>query len=219
MAEPNAQTREELSAVIQAFLDKLGKFPARDDFKGERRTYYENLLGISIPHAIKFERTFGSWSEVRKSFGVGESKFTPNQLAEKVSIDYAVKQLGMVEVQSETGTVDGFIGNQRVEVKGNVLSRASASDKHANYRFRWPLHYRKYSQLVDRMVLVGVLRNGEIAMVLDVQGQDQITDLFDDKKTFDFTVNTLFGQRESKFWPFITQINSKLNADNIEDYV
>lgn len=210
-------SRADLIQTAQMFAQRFGKFPAQADFKGERKAYYEDVLKSKLPHARCFEREFGSWGALRTLLGEEPSKFTPDGLSEKVSMEFAQNVLGMVPVDNETGVVDGYIGDLRVEVKGSLLTRASVKDSH--YRFRWMLHHRELSKLVDKVVCVGVLKNGEIGVVLQFDGEAVIADRLDGRKTLDFSVNTLYGSRESVYWPYITHRNVHINADNIEDYV
>ena len=223
MGRPNTYTPEELLDYVRLFQKHLNRFPSRDDLKGKRKIHFEGLLTaatkkpVKLPQAVFFERAFGSWQELRDRFGEEKSKYTPGELAEKVSMDYAVKQLGMEPADNETSVVDGYIGDEAVEVKGATLSRAGMKDGH--YRFRWNLHYRELSKLVDRLILVGVLKNGEIACVLDIRGRPQLADLADNRRTIDMGMGAIFGTRETKYWPYVTQLHSGLSPQNIEEYV
>ncbi|WP_155299021.1 hypothetical protein [Deinococcus kurensis] len=218
MGRPRTYTRAQLIQVAQDFVATFGKFPARDDFKGERRTYHEGIMGQTLPGGRVFEHEFGSWQAFRDELSAGTSKYTPGEASERISMHYATQTLGMIEVPHETGTVDGFIGDQRVEVKGALLTRASASGQ-STYRWRWMIHHREVSKLVDRLVLVGVLKTGEIGCVVDIAGEQQLRDLADGRKTIDLSVSVLFGQRDSRLWPFISQVNHTLDPDNIEAYL
>lgn len=155
---PSTLTKENLIQWAKDFKKQFGYFPSKDDCRGANKAAYEAVHKFTMIHASSVQRLFGTWADYRIACGEIPSKYTHTNLAEDTSIAYLTAKYGFVEHKSTNGNVDGYIGDKTVEVKASILRKGSR-----NYeRFRWSLHEREYSKLVDEMYLIGLNENGDV---------------------------------------------------------
>lgn len=155
---PVTLTKESLVKWGQEFKTKFGYFPSEDDCRGANKKAYESVHQFKMSHASSINRIFGSWSAFRTEAGEVATKYTHSSLAEDTSIAYLTEKYNFVEHTGPNGNVDGYIEDRTVEVKASILRKGSRGYS----RFRWSLHEREYSKLVDEMYLIGINDQGEV---------------------------------------------------------
>lgn len=155
---PATLTKPLLVQWAKDFKTNFGYFPAEDDCRGANKKAYETVHKYKMVHSSSILRLFGSWTSFRLECGEVASKYTHSNLAEDTSLAYLKEKYGFVEHNSPNGNIDGYIGKNTVEVKASILRKGSRDYR----RFRWSLHEREYSKLVDEMFLIGISETGEV---------------------------------------------------------
>ena len=197
---PKSINPEDLIKWAHDFKKATGYFPGRDDMKGEVRKQYAKKLNMPMPHATTIERIFGKWSDFRTACGETQSKFTHTKLAEATSIKYLTEKYGFEEHPANAGHVDGYINDKRIEVKAATLRKASRGNK-----FRWRLHNREYSKLVDEMFLIGISETGDVLVEIHLANQTDILNTVDLRDYIELHEDALKkGTSNSLIWPYVT---------------
>lgn len=200
MGRPKTHTQESIIEWAKQFKDKFGYFPGRDDLKGKTRKAYEDNYNFSMMHANTIERIFGSWTEFREACGEASSKYTHTNVAETASITYMVEKYGFIPSTAEQDVVDGYIGDRSIELKSAIRRRKSGNDT----RFRWVLHNRIYSQLVDEMYLIGCDEDGNVLIELHLPTKSDIKYVIDDKQSVELPGEALVkGTTKSVLWSYV----------------
>ena len=197
---PRTHSKESIVTWAKEFKHKFGFFPGRDDLKGKTRKAYMDNFQFEMMHATTIERIFDSWSEFREACGELPSKYTHSNIAEDASVAYMVERYGFVPSTAEQDVVDGYIGNVAVELKSSILRR-----KTGNFtRFRWALHNRDYSKLVDEMYLIGCDEDGNVLIEVHLPTKEDIRYMVDNKAAVELPGEVLVsGTSKSTLWPYV----------------
>lgn len=200
VGRPKAHNAEDIIAWAKEFKHKFGYFPGRDDLKGDARKAYIERHNFNMYHATSIERVFGSWSDFRIACGEAASIHTPTTITEQVSMTYMVEQYGMIATSGEQDVVDGYIGDSRIEVKSAILRRKTEGQK----RFRWALHKREYSKLVDEMALIGCDEDGNVLLDIRISSKGEIAALIDNRNTVEIPYSALVtGMCKAPLWNYV----------------
>lgn len=152
MSKPSKEQRRTLYlAYGQHFRQQTGRAPARLDFRGANLEHYRQAHGVPYPSAKQVEAVFGSWGAYATA--VGGPSISPKVEVGYRAVEFMRRQFGLVVEDGHMGAVDGVIDGRTVEVKGATLSK-DRTFGHVRWRFR--LHHRRYSLLVDELWLVGL---------------------------------------------------------------
>lgn len=187
------RTREEhIAWAIRAgleFIRREGKPPAIVDWKGKNREYWTAKHGIHYPSGTTIERVFGSWGNFLSVLGV-----TPAY--SRTRLGYLAAELcrnlfGVEDLNYRQGPIDGYWQDRPVEIKGSRLEK----DPHfGHYRWRFRLHYRAYSKLVEHIFLVG-FDHGERPLVVWRFDKQDLAPLFDNRDSISIAAHNVLLNR------------------------
>lgn len=178
--------RTEFVRLAGEFKARTGKLPSRIDWRGENLTYWRSVHGLPYPHTATIERVYGGWNHFLMACG---SLPRSTQEVGTQALEHVCRRYPDVEVMpGHSGTIDCFIDGERVEVKGATLSRDSFIH---TPRWRFRLHHRDYSLLVDRVILVG-LAGGKPVVEWSFDKVDTVMYL-DGKDALSITARQAFG--------------------------
>jgi hypothetical protein len=172
--------------LAEDFRARTGKLPVRLDWRGENRTYWETQHGVAYPSARIVELEWGGWSKFM--LALGGLPLTHRETG-VMALEYVQARYPEVELMpGANGTVDCFIGGERVEVKGSRLNR-DARIPAPRWRFR--IHSRQLSLLVDRVILVGIAGDSPV-VEWSFDRADSLIHL-DGKDALSVTARQVFG--------------------------
>jgi hypothetical protein len=170
------------------FLNKEGRPPSRLDFRGENLERYREAHGIQYPTAKQVETVFGRWGKYVEV--VGGTPVSPKIAVGNAAIRFMKEQFGLVEEDAHMGAIDGTIDGRTVEVKGATIG-LDRTMGHPRWRFR--LHHRKYSLMVDELWLVGL--DGDRALAAWKLGKADMARFIDGRDAISIAVAPLFKGR------------------------
>lgn len=172
--------------LAEDFRARTGKLPVRLDWRGENRTYWENQHGVEYPSSRIVELEWGGWGKF--IMALGGLPLTHGETG-SMALEYVQGRYPEVELMpGANGTVDCFVGGDRVEVKGSRLNR-DARIPAPRWRFR--IHSRQLSLLVDRVILVG-FAGGRPVVEWSFDRVDSVIHL-DGKDALSVTARQVFG--------------------------
>lgn len=164
-------------SLAKRFEQTTGKLPSRMDWRGENLRQFREAHGLEYPSERVVQRLFNGWGNFLRE--LGESPLITQDTA-KAALAHVQRRYEDVELQpGASGTIDCFIGAERVEVKSSSLQQDEVI---RTPRWRFRLHEREYSRLVDKMILVGVVAGepvvewalDKVAMLMHVDGLDTL---------------------------------------------
>ncbi len=200
MARPKFHTEESIIEWAKSFKHKFGFFPVRDDLKGRTRAAYEDIHNFPMMHATTIERIFGSWSDFREACGEAVSRFTHSDVAEQASVQYMIEKYDFIPSVAEQDVVDGYIGSRAIELKASIRRRKTGNST----RFRWVLHNRDYSKLVDEMFLIGTDEDGNVLLEIHLPTKEDIQYIVDNKQAIELPGEALIsGYTKSVLWTYV----------------
>lgn len=143
--------RTQFVRLAEEFRARTGRLPSRIDWRGENLSYWRTVHGLPYPSSSYVGKLCGGWSAFILECGGLPRK---NQEVGNLAIEHVRRRYEDVEVMpGSSGTIDCFIGGERVEVKGATLAKDNVIH---TPRWRFRLHHRDYSLMVDRVILVGM---------------------------------------------------------------
>jgi len=169
--------REEFISLAFHFQRQENRLPARLDWRGENLAYFRDKHGRQYPAERQVQIQFGSWGKFIVACG-GLPKTT--QRIADIAIEHVVKKYDATVMPGNNGTIDCHIGDESYEVKGASLQTDSMV---RTPRWRFRLHSRQYSLLVDKLILVGIAGDTPVAewtfdkvdMVQHIDGKDALS--------------------------------------------
>jgi hypothetical protein len=172
------RNEEKLAKYIRAgmeFFKREGRAPSITDWKGQNRQYWASKHGVQYPPATNVERLFGSWGNFLSVLGMTPS-YHPTRLG-FLAMELCRNLFGVEDLNYQTGAVDGYWHDRPVEIKGARIER---DPTFGHYRWRFRLHHRQYSKLVDHIFLVG-FDHGERPLIVWRFDKQDIGPLFDSR--------------------------------------
>lgn len=146
-------------SLAKVFHDIEGRWPSRIDWRGDNLTHFRTSHGIDYPHEKTVYRQYGGWRHFLANLGVGT---VVTQETAAIAEEYLTNKYGnRIQIMpGSSGTIDCYFDGARTEVKSSSLAN---DDKIHTPRFRFRLHSRQYSSLVDKMILVGIVKGEVVA--------------------------------------------------------
>lgn len=192
-------TLPELIAVGHAAEKLLGRTPSREDFRGENRKKLESALGVPVPHEATLSKPFGSWGEYLRACGWNCSGREIDKI-ERAAVDHCIDALGITEEAADRSITDGWYPDGRtVEIKGSVLRKRSSDGL---YFFGFRLHSRELSASADELILVGLSRDLEPILRLQIPKQ-AMPSMTDGLSMIMIYATAIWGNSDSKYRRFV----------------
>ena len=171
-------TQAEAVFCAERFKAIHGRFPSRIDWRGENLAHFRSRDMTAYPSERQVQRLFSGWGQFLRE--LGESPLITQETA-RVAVEHVQNRLGNVEVMpGASGTIDAFVGSLKAEIKGSTLQQ---DERFRTPRFRFRLHEREYSRLVDTLILVGIVADeavvewhlDKVAMLTIADGVDTLS--------------------------------------------
>lgn len=202
------------------FRHRVGRTPKRRDFRSPDKVKWEELLGVTLPSADQVARHFGSWSKYLEAAGLpSDPKADFIQRIEEVALKKVREVYPDFEViPHETGAFDGYLGDERVEIKGSSLSFRTDNPELGFFSFK--THGRKLSKVSDRAIFVGVgidRETGAVEPLVVMNFPKAALGFIDSKSTVMVYASAVFGTGSSQYSPYIVW-RAKLKPDELARY-
>lgn len=180
------------------FYTRTGRVPKREDFRGERRKYWERLLGFKLPSDSSVYLKFKGFSAYQRALGFIQSPHALADRIEEAAIQHVLQVYPEAEVvKANTNAYDLLIGDARVEVKGSVLSKRNDNGLvHCTFK----LHKREFSKTVDAVFLVCLDKDYNAIARFEFRGRG--LRLLDNKSTITTYPGMFFGGH-SQYRPYL----------------
>lgn len=171
-------TQAEALLHAERFQALHGALPSRLDWRGANLEHFRTRDMTSYPSERQVQRLFGGWGNFLRA--LGETPPIAQDTA-RVAVGHVQNRLADVEVMpGASGTIDAFVGGLKAEIKGSSLQQ---DERFRTPRFRFRLHEREYSRLVDTLILVGIVGDeaviewqlDKVAMLAHADGVDTLS--------------------------------------------
>lgn len=168
---------EKFMQFAERFRELEGRYPSRLDWRGENLEHFRRKHGLHYPSERQVQKYTKSWGRFLAE--LGETPRSTQKTAD-IAIQHVQSRYKGVEVMpGRSGTIDVFIGDERCEVKGATIGK---DELIRSPRWRFRLHHRDYSSLVDRLILVGLVQDvpvvewslDNVGMFLHADGRDTL---------------------------------------------
>ena len=170
--------RSAVLRLAEEFKEREGRFPSRIDWRGRNLAHYREKHGLDYPSERQVQRLFGNWGMLLVALGLPPRR---TQDVADIALNYVLDAYEDVEVMpGASGTIDCFVEGERTEVKGASLR---TDDYIRTPRWRFRLHGREYSRIVDRLILVGLVGEepvvewslDKVGVYLEADGKDALS--------------------------------------------
>lgn len=183
--------RDEYISLAFKFQEYEGRLPVRIDWRAENLAYFRKKHKLKYPAERQVQVQFGSWGHFLVACG-GIPKST--QKVADIAVEHVVKRYGAIVMPGASGTIDAHINDESVEIKGATLV---TDDLIRTPRWRFRLHSRQYSLLVDKVILVGL--SGEEPVVEWMFDRVDMAQHLDGKDALSIRAKDPFG---TSYYPF-----------------
>lgn len=162
---------------------------------------------MELPSADQAAARFGSWTDylARMGYGPHQESSTENRLIEQAGIAHVEEVYPHFEVvKAEQNAWDGYLGDERVEVKASMLTSRPDRDHLLFWGFK--THSREFSKTVDRVILVGLGLDREARVLRPLvrfEFPKSALRQLDKKSTIMIYTGGIFGANHTIYRPYI----------------
>lgn len=198
----------------------MGRAPRRRDFR-EDREKWEQATGLQLPNANQIETRWKGWNAYLEAAGLEPAGRSDYAHIEKAAIDHVLEAHPDFElVRAEANAFDGYLGDERVEVKGSLLASRTVRNSRVYY-FNFKTHNRDLDKTVDRLICVGLgvdPTSKELVPLVRFEFPKVALGLVSRKATVMVYTSSIFGPGTSLYGGYVTW-KAPLRAHEVADYL